>query len=173
MRLGVNETGVTELAGVAEHARSMATTAAALLLETLADTGGLVTPLAPGEGDAAVEALLAEISGWASRALGQSDVPLIWRMLARNPPHLEATWRKEAALMAERALTARDKRRVALGVAMAVRARYMSAYQAAILRQGGDTDRDILEVLGVVDHYTSLNTMSEAMQIDSDIRPPA
>jgi alkylhydroperoxidase/carboxymuconolactone decarboxylase family protein YurZ len=172
MRLGVDEVGVTELAGVAEHARSMSTTAAALLLESLQDTNGLVVPLAPGAGDPAVERLLVEISEWAAKALGQSDVPMIWRMLARNPHHLEATWRKEMAVMAERALAAHDKRRVALGVSMAVRVRYMTAYQAAILRGAGDSDRDILEVLGVVDHYTSLNTMSEAMQIESDIRPP-
>ena len=172
MRLGVDEAGVTELAGVTEHARSMATAAAALLLDSLQDATGLVAPLAPGGGDANVQGLLAEISTWAVNALGRPDVPAIWRMLAHNPYHLEATWRKEAALMAERVLPARDKRRVALGVAMAVRAPYMTAYQAAILRWAGDGDRDILEILGVVDHYTSLNTMSEAMQIESDLRPP-
>ena len=72
-----------------------------------------------------------------------------------------------------RFVRARDKRRTALGVAMAVRGRYMIEYHTAILRNGGDTDRDILEVLGVVDHYTTLNTLSEGMQIDSDIRPPS
>lgn len=74
--------------------------------------------------------------------------------------------------MGDGALSARDKRRTALGVAMSVRGRYMIEYHAAILRRAGDTDRDILEVLGVVDHYTTLNTLSEGMQIDSDIRPP-
>jgi alkylhydroperoxidase/carboxymuconolactone decarboxylase family protein YurZ len=78
---------------------------------------------------------------------------------------------KEAALMAAGALTARDKRRVALSVAMATRAPYMIEYQAAVLRRAGDGDRDLLEILGVVDHYTTLNTLSEAMQIESDIRP--
>jgi hypothetical protein len=33
--------------------------------------------------------------------------------------------------------------------------------------------RKTLEILGVVDHYTTLNTLSEAMQIEPDIRPPA
>jgi alkylhydroperoxidase family enzyme len=56
---------------------------------------------------------------------------------------------------------------------MATRSRYMIEYHAAVLRHAGDTDRDLLEVLGVVDHYTTLNTLSEAMQIESDIRPPA
>jgi hypothetical protein len=55
---------------------------------------------------------------------------------------------------------------------MAVRGRYMIEYDTAILRHAGDTDGDVLEILGVVDHYTTLNTLSEGMQIESDIRPP-
>ena len=43
----------------------------------------------------------------------------------------------------------------------------------AVLRQAGDADRDLLEILGVVDHDTPLDTLSEAMRIQSDIRPPA
>jgi alkylhydroperoxidase/carboxymuconolactone decarboxylase family protein YurZ len=96
---------------------------------------------------------------------------VLWRVLAHNPHYIEATWRKERALMAEGALSAHDKRRTALGVAMAIRGRYMIEYNAAILKHAGDTDRDILEILGVVDHYTTLNTLSEGMQIESDIRP--
>jgi hypothetical protein len=65
----------------------------------------------------------------------------------------------------------RDKRRTALAVAMSLRARYMIEYHAACLRQTGDGDLELLEVLGVVDHYTSLNTLSEGMQIESDIVP--
>jgi alkylhydroperoxidase/carboxymuconolactone decarboxylase family protein YurZ len=118
-------------------------------------------------------ALLGEIATWARTAMGKAAPPVIWRILARNSHYLEATWRKDVALMATGALTARDKRRVALGVAMASRARYMIEYHAAVLRQAGDTDRNLLEILGVVDHYTTLNTLSEAMQIESDIRPPA
>ena len=36
-----------------------------------------------------------------------------------------------------------------------------------------DPEAVALEILGVVDHYTTLNTLSEAMQIESDIHPPA
>jgi AhpD family alkylhydroperoxidase len=173
MRLGVDEVGVTELMGVTEHARATATAASALLLESLEGETSLVAPLAPGTGDPEVEALLGEIAAWARVELGGDRVPLLWRVLARNVHYLRATWRKDVALMAAGALTARDKRRVALGVAMATRARYMVEYHTAALRRAGDTDRDLLEILGVVDHYTTLNTLSEAMQIESDIRPPA
>jgi|ERR687892_642708 alkylhydroperoxidase/carboxymuconolactone decarboxylase family protein YurZ len=172
MRLGVDEVGVTELMGVTEHARATATAAAALLLDGRPAPAGLIAPLPPEEGDPEVEALLADIAVWARHALGRPDVPAFWRILARNVHYLRATWQKEAALMTTGVLAARDKRRVALGVAMATRSAYMIEYHAAILRHAGDTDRDLLEILGVVDHYTTLNTLSEAMQIESDIRPP-
>src|SRR5436309_3134474 len=105
--------------------------------------------------------------------MGRGTVPMLWRILAVNPHHLESTWRKDTVVMAEGVLSERDKRRTALGVAMAVRGRYMIEYHTAVLRHAGDSDRDILEVLGVVDHYTTLNTLSEGMQIESDTRPPA
>ena len=173
MRLGVDEVGVTELMAVTEHARAMSTTAAGLLLERLDDEGGLVAALADEAGAEPVRALLAEVRAVVPPAMGRRDVPALWRILARNPHYLRSTWRKEQVVMREGALAAGDKRRTALGVAMAVRGRYMIEYHTAILRHGGDTDRDILEVLGVVDHYTTLNTLSEGMQIESDIRPPA
>lgn len=173
MRLGVDEVGVTELMGVTEHARAMATTAAALLLDSLDGEQALIAPLEPGQGDPEVEALLGEIAAWSASALGDERAPAIWRILAQNVHYLRATWQKDVALMAPGALDARDKRRVALGVVMATGGRYMIAYHTAILRRAGDGDRDLLEILGVVDHYTTLNTLSEGMQIDSDIRPPA
>jgi alkylhydroperoxidase/carboxymuconolactone decarboxylase family protein YurZ len=181
MRLGVDEIGVTELMAVTEHARAMSTTAAALLLERLDDEDGLIAPVAragepmerSGDGDSGeVSALLSEIRAAVVPAMGRGTVPALWRILARNVHYLRSTWRKEQVVMRDGALGARDKRRTALGVAMSVRGRYMIEYHAAILRQAGDDDTDLLEILAVVDHYTTLNTLSEGMQIDSDITPP-
>ena len=173
MRLGVDLVGVTELMAVAEHARALSTTAAALLLESLdhGDARGLVAPLDPSAAGPDVRDLLAEIAAVVRTSVGTDTVPALWRMLARNPHYLESTWRKELIVMGDGVLAARDKRRTALGVAMSRGGRYMIEYHAAILRHGGDTDRDVLEVVGVVDHYTTLNTLSEGMQIESDIRP--
>jgi alkylhydroperoxidase/carboxymuconolactone decarboxylase family protein YurZ len=171
MRLGVDEVGVTELMGVSEHTRALATAAAGLCLDSLDAERPLVATLDPGAAEAPAKALLDEIADWGRRGDGPPRRPMLWRVLAHNPHYIEATWRKERALMADGALSAHDKRRTALGVAMAIRGRYMIEYNAAILRHAGDTDRDILEILGVVDHYTTLNTLSEGMQIESDIRP--
>ena len=173
MRLGVDEGGVTELMGVTEHTRALATAAAALGLEALDTERALVAPLDNDAAGEPAKAWLDDIAQWAEAAMGRRGAPVLWRVLAGNAHYLEATWRKERALMADGALGAHDKRRTALGVAMAIRGRYLIEYNAAILRRAGDTDQDILEVLGVVDHYTTLNTLSEGMQIESDIRPPA
>ena len=172
MRLGVDLEGVTELMAVTEHARALSTTAAALLLDSLDDTGrALVAPLPPDDPEPAVRDLLAEVAAATRTSMGRDTVPALWLTLARNSHYLASTWRKEGVVMGDGVLAARDKRRTALGVAMSLRARYMIEYHAAILRHGGDTDGDLLEVLGVVDHYTTLNTLSDGMQIESDIRP--
>ena len=170
MRLGVDAAGVTELIGVAEHARATATAAAALLLDGLTGAGRPLVP-PPSSVPEASRAVMDEIVAWTKTTLGDDQAPVFWRILSANPHYLEATWRKDVLLMGAGALDPRDKRRVALGVAMSVRGRYMIEYHTAVLRRAGDTDQDILEVLGVVDHYTTLNTLSEAMQIESDIRP--
>jgi len=173
MRLGLDEVGVTELLAVTEHAHALAVVAAALLLDGLESEPGLVASVDPRDLTGEVARTLEEIGAWSRNALGDHKVPAVWRTLARNPFHLEATWRKERAVMAEGCLTALDKRRVALAVAMNARVRYWIEYHAAVLRRAGGTDADLLEILGVVDHYNSLNLITSAMQVESDIRAPA
>jgi alkylhydroperoxidase/carboxymuconolactone decarboxylase family protein YurZ len=172
MRLGLDEVGVTELMGVSEHTRALATAALALCLDSLDAERALVPPLDPGAAQEPTRSILEDIAVWAQSAMGRRAAPVLWRVLGHNPHYIESTWRKERALMADGMLSAHDKRRTALGVAMAIGGRYMIEYCTAILKHGGDTDRDVLEILGVVDHYTTLNTLSEGMQIESDIRPP-
>src|SRR5688500_4284438 len=169
MRLGVDEAGVTELVAVVEHTRCLVVVAGALLMERLADEPGLVAAVDPATAPEPVRVVLAEIAAALAPAL---PIPGLWRALARNAHHLESTWRKEQVVMAAGALTPLDKRRVALAVAMNGRSRYMIEYESVLLRAAGDDDEAVLEILGVVDHYNALNTLSDAMQIDSDIRPP-
>jgi len=173
MRLGLDEIGVTELMAVTEHSRALATAAAGLLLESLDGERSLVSPVTPPVDDPGVKKLLDEIAVAVPPSMGRAEIPLLWRVLARNPHYLASTWRKEQVVMRAAAFSERDKRRTALGVSMAMRARYMIEYHTAILSAAGDGDDDLLEILGVVDHYTTLNTLSEGMQIESDIKPPA
>jgi len=99
MRLGVDEVGVTELMGVSEHTRALATAAAGLCLDSLDAARALVPPLDPGNAEEPAKALLEEIAGWAEAAMGRRAAPVLWRVLAHNPHYIEATWRKERALI--------------------------------------------------------------------------
>jgi alkylhydroperoxidase/carboxymuconolactone decarboxylase family protein YurZ len=173
MRLGVDEIGVTELMGVTEHSRCLALVAAGLLLDGLHAEAALLSALDPAVADVPVRNLLDDIRAAHEASMGHDRIPALWRALARNVHYLESTWRKEQVVMRAGALAARDKRRIALGIAMNAGSRYMIEYHTAILRHAGDTDQDLLEVLGVVDHYNCLNTLSDGMQIPSDIRPPS
>jgi alkylhydroperoxidase/carboxymuconolactone decarboxylase family protein YurZ len=159
--------------GVTEHTRCLGVVAAALLLDGLGGEPALLPPRDSAATDAPVRTLLDEIGAAHEASMGNGWIPALWRALARNVHYLESTWRKEQVVMRAGALTARDKRRVALGIAMNEGSRYMIEYNTAILRHAGDTDEDLLEVLGVVDHYNCLNTLSDGMQIPSDIRPPS
>jgi AhpD family alkylhydroperoxidase len=178
MRLGVDEIGVTELMAVAEHTRSMTALARGLVvLPDIPDRPpgrpALVALANPETTDEPGRSLFGEISAFAKTALGMERVPNLWRAIGNNPHYLESTWRKDQVVMAAGKLPARDKRLVALGVAMNGGCTYLIEYHAAILHRTGCTDHDLLEVMGVVDHYNSLNTLSEGMQIGSDIKPPA
>jgi alkylhydroperoxidase/carboxymuconolactone decarboxylase family protein YurZ len=172
MRLGVDEVGVTELIAVTEHAEAQAKVAGALLLDEDRPEQCLLALPAPDAQDPSAARLLGEIRSALPASLTAGGLPLLWRALAANPHHLEATWRKEQVVMREGALSARDKRRVALAVAMNRTSPYMIRYTTALLRADGESDAGILEVLGVVDHFNSLNTLTDAMQVESDIRPP-
>jgi len=177
MRLGVDEVGVTELMAVAEHTRAMSALARGLVVlpdipEPPAGRPALVALADPEDADASVRAVFEEIRAFARDALGMDRIPNLWRAIGSNPHYIVSTWRKDQVVMAEGKLAARDKRLVALGVTMNGGCTYMIEYHTAILRRAGCTDRDLLEIMGVVDHYNSLNTMSDGMQIASDIRPP-
>ena len=173
MRLGVDEVGVTELMGVTEHTQCLSVLAASLLLESLGDEAALVPLVDVATAGAPVKLLLDEIRTTLTATMGTEGIPALWRAIARNPHYLESTWRKDQVVMRDGALAARDKRRVALGIAMNARCRYMIEYNTAILRRAGDADEDLLEILGVVDHYNCLNMLSDGMQLTSDIRPPS
>ncbi len=178
MRLGVDEVGVTELMAVAEHTRAMAALARGLVIlpdipDPPAGRPALVALADPDAVDEPARSIFVEIRGFAREALGMDRIPNLWRAIGSNPHYIESTWRKDQVVMAAGKLAARDKRLVALGVAMNGGCTYLVEHHAAILRRAGCPDRDLLEVMGVVDHYNSLNTLSDGMQLESDIKPPA
>src|SRR5216683_4722722 len=95
MRLGVDEVGVTELMGVSEHTRALATAAAGLCLDSLDAERALVPPLDPSTAEEPAKALFEEIAAWGEAAMGRRAAPVLWRVLAHNPHYIEERLARE------------------------------------------------------------------------------
>ena len=170
MRMGVDEMGVTELVGLTDHVSGMNKVAFGLLLDDEE-----ASPLLPypeeSEVELAVRDMMGEVEKIESARLGEDGVPRYWRCLARNRHYFESTWNKHKLLLDGGVLEKQAKAAVGLGVSATNGSKYFIRYfHANLVNMGWDPGR-ILEILGVVDHYNSFNTLATGMQIESDIRP--
>lgn len=105
------------------------------------------------------------------KTYGMPFVPNAYKAMALYPELLEAQWRKIKALRAGRELSAREKELVALAVSATNGCGYCIDAHTAILKRIGVSDRAIVELMAVVDHYNGLNAFLEGLQIESDIKP--
>ena len=170
MRMGVDEMGVTELVGLTDHVSGMNKVAFGLLLEDEDASPLLPFPKEP-EVEPVVRDMMGEVEKIESARLGEDGVPRYWRCLARNRHYFESTWNKHKLLLDGGVLEKQAKAAVGFGVSATNGSKYFIRYfHANLVNMGWDPGR-ILEILGVVDHYNSFNTLATGMQIESDIRP--
>ncbi|MCI0657934.1 MAG: carboxymuconolactone decarboxylase family protein [Acidobacteria bacterium] len=102
---------------------------------------------------------------------GLRFVPNAYKAMAVYPEFLEAEWRKIKALRTRGELSAREKEILALAVSATNGCDYCIDAHTAILKRIGLSDRAIVELMAVVDHYNGLNAFLEGLQIESDIKP--
>jgi len=105
------------------------------------------------------------------KTYGMPFVPNAYKAMALYPELLEAQWQKIKALRAGKELSAREKELVALAVSASNGCAYCIDAHTAILKRMGVSDRAIVELMAVVDHYNGLNAFLEGLQIESDIKP--
>jgi alkylhydroperoxidase/carboxymuconolactone decarboxylase family protein YurZ len=172
LRLGVSEQGLTEIMAVAEHVASMAALAEGFRLrpDIPRPPDGppteLVPPLDEVEPGQAAETLDA-IRQWATDALAVQHVPALWRVLARHPRFLSATWAKDRLVFGRGELDESTKACAAMAVAMNVRSPYCVAYFNPWVRQAmGLDDNGMVELGAAVMHYVSFNTIAHGMMLE-------
>ena len=173
LRLGVGEKGVTEILAVAEHTASLCAAAEGLRLpadvpEPVTQSGPYaVRPADPSELDAESSKVMSEIATWAAEMLGIPHVPLIWRVLARQPRFMANTWRKDRLVMSAGKLDETAKACITFAVAAFKQSPYMVAYTTALLRRAlAMEDEAIVELVASVMHYVSFNTISHGMLLE-------
>ena len=171
LRLGISEQGLTEIMAVAEHINSMATLAEGFRLrpDVLQQPDGppteLVTPLEEEEPGLATDTLN-QIRNWASLALGIEHVPALWRVLARQPRFLAATWAKDRLVLGAGEIDEATKACAAMAVAMNARSAYCTSYINPWVRRAmGLDDAGMVELGAAVMHYVSFNTVAHGMML--------
>ncbi len=176
LRLGLNERGITEILGIAEHVTSIGVLAEGLRLrldvpdEPRGQPTELAAPLEEAAGGDR-ERTLAQVRAWSRSALGIDRAPAFWRVLARRPRLLDAVWAKHQLVMGAGELDAGAKIAVALAAAMNKQSPYWTSYFAAEGRRAGVFDDDLLvELAGSVMHYVAFNTVAHGMMLEAPHR---
>jgi hypothetical protein len=172
LRLGTSEQGLTEIMAVAEHVNSLAVLAGGFSLrpDVPLPPGEhameLVAPLEAHAAGAASETL-EQISVWAKSTLGIDHVPALWRVLARHPRFLAATWSKNRLVLGPAEIDEATKACAALAVAMNAQSAYMTAYLNPWVRRAASLDDDGLVELGAaVMHFVAFNTIAHGMMLE-------
>ncbi len=163
----VSDGEIVELAAVTAHANGQAALAAALQIDPDGTVAGPFQPVGE-DGDP----LLAEIR----EALG--EVPVHYRVLARDPQFLKLHWQRERGILLGGAIDRPVKHLVSLGVAASRGARYLVAWHGAAARRLGVTEDQLFEALMVIDAFNKNNAFTEGLQLElgvwgQDGGPPA
>jgi hypothetical protein len=171
LRLGNSEQGMTEIMAVAEHVNSMAVLAEGFRLRSdvprlpEGPATELVAPVDEAEPGLAADTL-DEIRTWARSNLGIGHVPALWRVLARQPRFLAATWTKDRLVLSAGEIDEATKACAAMAVAMNARSAYCTSYFNPLVRRAmGLDDGGMVELGAAVMHYVSFNTVAHGMML--------
>jgi len=133
-----------------------------------------VQPVEESEATGRVAEIYADI-----KATKQIDfVPLFWRVLATNPPHLELIWTSLKRIMHPESLGLPSRLEpltreiIALAVSATNGCPYcINSHSAAARKLGMDTET-LGEVMSIVGLFNATNTIAEGYQIVPDVLPP-
>ena len=105
-------------------------------------------------------------------SLGIDFVPNMYKVMARNPAYLEASWNKIRAVMSEeRKLDDLTKAIIALTVSTMNGCGYcIEVYTGAVRKHGLDDD-GLIAVAAVIDLFNGLNKFNTGLDVEMDEKP--
>lgn len=98
-------------------------------------------------------------------------VPNFWRALAFDPDLLERSWQQGKTIMRDGKISLLTKEIIALAVSVTNSCRYCINSHSAACRKLGLDDGQMAEVLAVIGLYNQFNKMSDAFQVEPDVKP--
>jgi AhpD family alkylhydroperoxidase len=127
----------------------------------------MTTVSMPGDDpeSAEVAAVFADIR----RTFGMSFVPNLFKVMAHKPAYLKASWERVKIIMGPGSIDRKTKEMIAAAVSAANGCDYCVAAHTAALRTLGVGDREIVELMAVVDLFSGFNKLLEGLQVAPDI----
>jgi len=122
-----------------------------------------ITPVTEAEASGRVREVFDEIKA----RLGVSKVPLLFRIIARLPMYLETSWeRYKFAFVKEGYLDRKTKWMLALAISASNNNKPMILESTEMLKKLGTTDKQIAELMAVVDVTNGMNKTMKAAQVN-------
>jgi alkylhydroperoxidase/carboxymuconolactone decarboxylase family protein YurZ len=141
-------------------------------LNVVADGLGAVPELARlypavGEAPAAPEAavLFADIRAFYARP----DVPLVFRVAARDPGYAGDLWAAVRRAFTDQRLPRRFKEALAFAVSVTTASSFGTSFHLGEMRRLGVGDAGIGEVLGVTQMFSSYTKIADTLQLEPDM----
>ena len=113
-----------------------------------------------------------EIYDEIKESLGIDFVPNMYKVMARNPAYLEASWNKIRAVMNEQLkLDDLTKAIIALTVSTMNGCSYCIEVDTGAVRKYGLDDDGLTEVAAVIDVFNGLNKFNTGLGVEMDEKP--
>ena len=133
---------------------------------------GLITPggplIEPVDENAAPEnskTVFAEIREF----YGEPEVPLVFRVMARDPIYLASFWKALRQAFSDNRLSRRVKEALAFAVSLTTRSAFGTAFHLAQMRRCGVTDAGVMEIVGVTQMFSSYTKIADTLQLHPDM----
>lgn len=105
------------------------------------------------------------------KVLEMPFTPNLFKAMANHPEYLEATWNRFKVIMGKGRLDPKTKQVIALAVSATNNCEYCVNAHTAALKQMGYGDREVVELMAVVDLYNGFNKFLDGLDIAPDILP--
>jgi alkylhydroperoxidase family enzyme len=99
----------------------------------------------------------------------RGDVPAVFRVLAHDPGYARELWGAVKHAFTDQRLARRLKEALAFGVSLTSASAFGTAFHLAEMRRLGVGPRGVMEVLGVVQMFSSYSKIADTLQLDPDM----
>jgi len=127
--------------------------------------GSLIEPTDENAADEKTQNVFAEIRDF----YGEPDVPLVFRVMARDPIYLASFWKALRHAFSDNRLQRRVKDALAFAVSLTTRSAFGTAFHLAQMRRRGVTDAGVMEVVGVTQMFSSYTKIADTLQLQPDM----